>query len=64
MKGTISFINTKGFGFVEVEGYEKGVFFHASACKGHFDDLSKGQEVTLGEIFQTEKGFSTNKIII
>lgn len=62
MIGTINKISDKGFGFVKVNGYPKGIFFHASACKGQFENLSEGDEVEVGNIEETEKGNQTKSI--
>jgi len=62
MEGIIKFLSDKGFGFVEVEGYPKGIFFHATACKDKFENLRKGDLVEVGDIELTEKGNQTNNI--
>lgn len=48
----------KGFGFIEVEGRKKDLFFHATGLIPGlvFDSLKQGQSVTFDEIGTTEKG--------
>lgn len=56
MTGTIKTLTEKGFGFIEAEGYEKGVFFHQSALVGvGFDELRQGDTLEF-DIEQSEKG--------
>lgn len=53
----ISLLMDKGFGFIGVEGYEKNIFFHAKDCLGiRFEELQKGDIVSIGEIAEREKG--------
>ena len=47
----------KGFGFVVSESVPSGAFFHASSVKGSkFDDLNKGDRVTVEEHKEGFKG--------
>lgn len=57
MKGTIKKkVEDKGFGFIEQEGSQDDIFFHASACEGvTFDALKEGDEVEFG-VSQGDKG--------
>jgi len=54
--GTVKWFNdSKGFGFISVEG-QKDVFVHHSAIQGSgFKSLSEGQKVEF-EIVQGQKG--------
>ena len=55
--GTIEKISDKGFGFIKIEGLEKGIFFHASNLTGvDFNDLKVGDEVEFDGLEPTEKG--------
>ena len=59
VKGVIAHVSDKGFGFIQVEGYDKNIFFHAKDLKKvTFEELRKGDEVLIDEIKKTEKGFS------
>ena len=57
MKGTIKKKTDKGFGFIEVEGQDGDVFFHAKDCDeaGGYDALNEGDIVEFG-VTQGEKG--------
>jgi len=56
MTGTIKTKNSKGFGFISVEGQEKDLFFHSNDLVGiTFDELNEGDSVTF-EIAQSDKG--------
>lgn len=59
IEGTIVAIFEKGFGFINVDGYDKNVFFHASDCGDvAFDTFKKGDEVLLKKIITSAKGYS------
>lgn len=64
MVGKIShLVSDKGYGFIQAEGYEKGIFFHAKALKNTtFDDLVKGDDVEISGISQSEKGFAASAV--
>ena len=52
MNGIIEKKTDKGFGFIKVEGQEKGIFFHSNGLVGvSFDSLREGDAVT----FETEQ---------
>lgn len=52
-KGKIARIMDKGYGFIQVEGQEKDLFFHSNELQGvEFDDLKEGDEVE----FETSDG--------
>ncbi len=58
MKGTIKRVTDKGFGFMEVEGYDKDIFFHASALEGAmFNELQEG-DVMECDVTEGDKGLS------
>jgi len=56
-KGTVKWFNdSKGFGFISVDGESKDVFVHHSAIQASgFRTLSEGQKVEF-EIVQGQKG--------
>ena len=64
--GTIVFLNDeKGFGFIQIEGREKNVFFHAKDVRHiAFEKLRKGDSVEVEGIKQTEKGFNSGKVYL
>jgi len=55
--GTVKWFNdSKGFGFITVDGQAKDVFVHHSAIQGSgFKSLAEGQKVEF-EIVQGQKG--------
>jgi len=55
--GRIEKLSDKGFGFIKVDGIEKGIFFHASNLKGvQFNELKQGDEVVFDGTEPTDKG--------
>jgi CspA family cold shock protein len=42
-------VEDKGFGFIQREGSDKDLFFHATACNGGYENLREGQRVTFEE---------------
>ena len=46
-EGTIKRLTEKGFGFIDIGGGKKDLFFHMSALQGgvSFDELHEGQRV-------------------
>ncbi len=56
MKGVISKIMERGFGFITPEGGAKDIFFHSSSCVGvQFNDLKVGDNVPFS-VEEREKG--------
>lgn len=64
IRGVIQSIKQdKGYGFIEVEGYERGIFFHSKDCRGiNLDQLREGDTVTIGQIVTKEKGPSARNV--
>lgn len=55
-KGTIARLTDKGYGFIQVAGKDKDLFFHSNELQGvSFDDLKEGDEVQF-EIAEGQKG--------
>ena len=61
--GTVKWFNdSKGFGFITVDGESKDVFVHHSAIQGGgFKSLTEGQKVEF-EIVQGQKGPAADKV--
>ena len=58
MNGTINKLTDKGFGFISVEGQEKGIFFHSNSLVGvQFSELHEGDAVTF-ETKESPKGLN------
>ncbi len=58
MDGKIEKLTDKGFGFIAVEGQEKGIFFHSnSLVEVQYDELKEGDAVTF-ETEESEKGLN------
>jgi cold shock protein len=52
-KGTVKFFDeTKGFGFIKMDGVEKDIFFHIS---GLLEEVQQGDEVKF-EVKEGKKG--------
>jgi len=64
MEGTIEKLTDKGFGFIAVEGEEKGIFFHSNDLVDvTFDGLNEGDKVTF-EKEASEKGPKAVKVTL
>lgn len=64
-QGKIVFLNDKGYGFIEVSGYDKSVFFHAKDLRHvTFDQIRKDDQVSLDEIIKTEKGYNAKNVYL
>ena len=47
MEGTIKKLTDKGFGFIDVDGEEKDLFFHGNELQGvSYNDLKEGDKVS------------------
>ncbi len=47
MEGTIKKLTDKGFGFIDVDGEEKDLFFHSNELQGvTYDQLKEGDRVS------------------
>ena len=56
MKGTIKTKTDKGYGFIQIEGQEKDLFFHSNdLSEVTFDELQEGDEVEFN-IVEGDKG--------
>lgn len=63
--GEVIHVNDKGYGFIKVEGYETNVFFHASGVKHiRFEQLRRGDKVSIGSITQNDQGFTAKDIFL
>ncbi len=62
MKGNIKRIwYDRNYGFINVEGDEKDIFFHRSGVEGEFYDLREGTEVEF-EIEETDRGSQATNV--
>ena len=56
------FFESKGFGFIEVDGVDADVFVHYSAIEGSgFKTLTENQEVEL-EVESSQKGYQATTV--
>ena len=54
---------SKGFGFIKCEQYEKNLFFHVKDLVAtSFEDLQKGDEVSIEDVIETPKGFAAKGV--
>ena len=60
--GTIARVTDRGFGFIQVEGADKDVFFHANEVQNvAFNDLQDGDAVTF-DLIDGPKGPSATNV--
>lgn len=58
MQGTIKRLTDRGFGFIEAEGQDKDLFFHAKGLVGvEYDQLKEGDVVTF-DLEESPKGMN------
>lgn len=65
LEGTIEHkaSDEKGFGFIKCDEYEKNLFFHVKDLIGiSFEDLQKGDKVSVSSVEESSKGFSAKGI--
>ncbi len=63
LKGVIKRIMyDRNYGFVNVEGEEKDIFFHRTGCKEDFNALKEGDEVEF-EIEETDRGSQATELV-
>ena len=62
-RGKVKWFNeSKGYGFIELEGANEDVFVHYSAISGEgYKSLAEGQEVTF-EVIKGEKGLQAQNV--
>jgi cold shock protein len=61
-QGTIAKLTDKGFGFINREGEEKDLFFHANELvEVEYNDLREGDKVEF-EVEEGPKGLSAVKV--
>lgn len=61
-QGTIKRLTDRGFGFIQIEGEDKDLFFHSNELEGvEFNDLKEGDMVQF-EVTQGPKGPSATKV--
>lgn len=55
--GTVERLTDKGYGFIEIDGERKNVFFHATGVERgvRFDEIEEGDAVAF-TLAQTDKG--------
>lgn len=65
-EGKIVYLNDdKGFGFIEIPGRAKSVFFHAKDLRYiNFEKIRKGDSVEVEGIMETEKGFNATSVYL
>lgn len=64
MTGKVVRKTEKGFGFIQVDGESKDIFFHMSGLRNtSFEELAEGQEVEF-DATNTPKGLRAEEIYI
>ncbi len=57
IKGIVLSVADEGFGFIEAEGFDNNIFFHADDCCGiTIEQLREGDKVAIRRIIKTKKG--------
>lgn len=61
--GTVKTVTDKGYGFIQIEGVEKNVFFHENSLEGDLAErkLRVGDVITF-DVEETPKGQSAMNI--
>lgn len=61
-RGKIARLMDKGYGFIQVDGQEKDLFFHSKELQDvQFDDLKEGDEMEF-EVAEGPKGLNAVKV--
>lgn len=65
-EGTVAYLNeVGGYGFIEIQGREKSVFFHAKDLKHiPFEKIRVGDTVVVEGIRETAKGFNAGPVYL
>ncbi len=63
-KGKVKWFNdTKGYGFIQIEGQDRDIFVHYSSVKAEgFRTLSEGEEVEF-ELVEGPKGLKAENVV-
>lgn len=63
-KGKVKWFNdTKGYGFIQIDGQDKDIFVHYSSVKAEgFRTLSEGEEVEF-ELVEGPKGLKAENVV-
>ncbi len=65
MVGKIAHLSDKGFGFIQSDGFDKNIFFHAKDLSNtNFEDLKKGDDVEFADTCVSEKGTSAIEVTL
>lgn len=63
--GIVIALNEKGYGFLEVAGFDKNVFFHAKDLRRiTFEQIRKGDTMTVEQIDKTDKGYNAKNVFL
>lgn len=62
--GVVVYLNeAKGYGFIEISGYNKNIFFHARDMRdATFAQVRRGDQVKVEKVLPTEKGFNARGV--
>jgi len=65
LTGIIVNLNEKGFGFIQSEGIDKNIFFHAKDLRRiRFEQIRKGDKVSIDTIVETDKGYNASGVYL